>query len=40
MGNYWALYWQADESSFLLSIKHHRQIPFDFEAHWGICASN
>jgi hypothetical protein len=29
------LYAHVNDSIFLLSIKHHRQISFDFEAHWG-----
>lgn len=35
MDNYLVLYVQADDSVFLLSIKHHRQLSFDFEGHWG-----
>ena len=35
MAHYLVLYAQADDSIFLLSIKHHRQLSFDFEAHWG-----
>lgn len=35
MGDYLVLYLQADDTVFLLSIKHHRQLSFDFDAHWG-----
>lgn len=35
MDNYLVLYVHVDDSIFLLSIKHHRQLSFDFEAHWG-----
>ena len=35
MTNYLMLYVQAGETLFLLSIKHHRQLSFDFEGHWG-----
>lgn len=35
MNHYLVLYTQVDESVYLLSIKHHRQISFDFEAHWS-----
>lgn len=35
MDHYLVLYLQVDDSIFLLSIKHHRQLSFDFEAHWG-----
>jgi plasmid stabilization system protein ParE len=35
MTHYLVLYVQVDDSIFLLSIKHHRQLSFDFEAHWG-----
>lgn len=34
MDHYLVLYVQIDENVYLLSIKHHRQISFDFEAHW------
>ena len=36
MTHYLVLYLQTDDSIFLLSIKHHRQLSFDFEAHWGV----
>ena len=35
MDHYLVLYMQVEDSIFLLSIKHHRQLSFDFEAHWG-----
>jgi hypothetical protein len=35
MDNYLVLYVQVIDSIFLLSIKHHRQLSFDFQAHWG-----
>jgi hypothetical protein len=35
MAHYLLLYVQAGDTVFLLSIKHHRQLSFDFEAHWG-----
>jgi hypothetical protein len=34
MDHYLVLYVQIHDSIFLLSIKHHRQLSFDFEAHW------
>ena len=33
MDHYLVLYAQIDQNIYLLSIKHHRQISFDFEAH-------
>lgn len=35
MAHYLVLYIQAGETLYLLSIKHHRQLSFDFEGHWG-----
>jgi plasmid stabilization system protein ParE len=35
MDHYLVLYAQIDGTLHLLSIKHHRQLSFDFEAHWG-----
>ena len=35
MSHYLVLYVQVDDTLFLLSIKHHRQLSFDFEGHWG-----
>ena len=39
MDNYLVLYAQIGGNIHLLSIKHHRQLSFDFEAHWGASAS-
>lgn len=35
MAHYLVLYLQAGDTLFLLSVKHQRQLSFDFEAHWG-----
>jgi len=35
MDHYLVLYAQIQRTIHLLSIKHHRQLSFDFEAHWG-----
>ena len=35
MDHYLVLYVQIEGNIHLLSIKHHRQMSFDFEAHWG-----
>ena len=35
MNRYLVLYVQVDDTLFLLSIKHHKQLSFDFEGHWG-----
>ena len=35
MDHYLVLYAQIGGNIQLLSIKHHRQLSFDFEAHWG-----
>ena len=35
MDHYLVLYVQVVDGIFLLSIKHHRQLSFDFEAHWA-----
>lgn len=35
MAHYLVLYVQIDDALFLLSIKHHKQLSFDFEGHWG-----
>jgi len=34
MDHYLVLYVQIHDNIFLLAIKHHRQLSFDFEAHW------
>ncbi len=35
MDHYLVLCVQIEGNVHLLSIKHHRQLSFDFEAHWG-----
>lgn len=35
MNNYLVLYVQVEDTLYLLSIKHHKQLSFDFEGHWG-----
>lgn len=35
MNNYLVLYIQVEDTLYLLSIKHHKQLSFDFEGHWG-----
>jgi hypothetical protein len=35
MDHYLVLYVQIDGNIHLLSIKHHRQLSFDFDTHWG-----
>ncbi len=39
MDHYLVLYAQTGVNIHLLSIKHHRQLSFDFEAHWGTQSS-
>lgn len=39
MDHYLVLYAQIGGNIYLLSIKHHRQLTFDFEAHWGTGSS-
>ena len=39
MGHYLTLYAQIGGNIHLLSIKHHRQLTFDFGAHWGARSS-
>jgi len=29
------LYAQIDANLYLLAIRHHRQLSFDFQSHWG-----
>jgi plasmid stabilization system protein ParE len=36
MNNFLVLYALIDGNIYLLSIKHHRQLSFNFEAHWGL----
>ena len=33
---YMLLYAQIDSAIYLLAIRHHRQLSFDFEGHWRI----
>jgi plasmid stabilization system protein ParE len=35
LSDYLVLYAQIEGRIYLLSIKHHRQISFDFQSHWG-----
>ena len=35
MNSYLVLYLQSGDNFYLLAIKHHKQLSFDFEAHWG-----
>lgn len=35
MNHYLLLYVQVEDTLYLLSIKHHKQLSFDFEGHWG-----
>jgi plasmid stabilization system protein ParE len=35
LADYLVLYAQIDGLLYLLAIRHHRQISFDFESHWG-----
>ena len=35
LGHYLVLYAQIDANLYLLAIRHHRQLSFDFQAHWG-----
>jgi plasmid stabilization system protein ParE len=35
MSHYLVLYVQVEGTLFLLSIRHHKQLSFDFEGHWG-----
>ena len=37
--DYLVLYAQMYASLYLLAIKHHRQISFDFETRWGMTSS-
>lgn len=38
MNHYLVLYVQVENTLFLLSIKHHKQLSFDFEGYWGASA--
>ena len=33
--HYLVLYAQIDANLYLLAIRHHRQLSFDFQSHWG-----
>jgi hypothetical protein len=33
--DYLVLYAQIDSNLYLLAIRHHRQLSFDFQSHWG-----
>jgi plasmid stabilization system protein ParE len=35
LDHYLVLYAQVDGNLYLLAIKHHRQVSFDFQSHWG-----
>lgn len=35
LADYLVLYARIDGFLYLLAIRHHRQISFDFESHWG-----
>ena len=35
MSHYLVLYARFDATIYLLSIRHHRQLSFDFQAQWG-----
>jgi plasmid stabilization system protein ParE len=39
LDHYLMLYAHLDESIYLLAIRHHRQLSFDFQTHWGGNAS-
>ncbi|MBA3058433.1 MAG: type II toxin-antitoxin system RelE/ParE family toxin [Gammaproteobacteria bacterium] len=39
MDSYLLLYVQIGDNVHLLAIKHHKQLSFDFEAHWGARSS-
>ena len=35
LDHYLVLYAQIDANLYLLAIRHHRQLSFDFQSHWG-----
>jgi len=39
LADYLLLYAQIDGIIYLLAIRHHRQLSFDFESHWGSASS-
>ena len=39
LSNYLLLYAQVESIIYLLAVRHHRQLSFDFESHWDASAS-
>ena len=39
LSDYLLLYAQVDSTIYLLAIRHHRQLSFDFQSHWDASAS-
>ena len=39
LSDYLLLYAQVDSTIYLLAIRHHRQLSFDFQLHWDASAS-
>ena len=39
LDDYLVLYAQIDANLYLLAIRHHRQLSFDFQSHWGRTSS-
>ena len=39
LADYLLLYAQIGGIIYLLAIRHHRQLSFDFESHWGSASS-
>jgi len=39
LADYLLLYAQIGEIIYLLAVRHHRQLSFDFESHWGSASS-
>ena len=39
LSDYLLLYAQVDSTIYLLAIRHHRQLSFDFQSHWDVSAS-
>ena len=35
LDHYLVLYTRVDANLYLLAIRHHRQLSFDFQSHWG-----
>lgn len=40
LSNYLVLYAQVESTIYLLAIRHHRQLSFDFVSHWDTSASS